>query len=99
MGALLKKLLDLVLQGSLKNVLLGAGLGVASSAISFAVINYYIGKLVNYLSNFGTAGQFGNAVIALFGIAGLDVAFSIIIGAYVVKFTIKSTRLFITKGK
>lgn len=99
MGALLKKVLDLVLTGSLKKILLGAGLGVASSAISFMVLNYYIGKLINHLSNFGVAGQFGHGVIALFGIAGLDVALSIIIGAYVVKFTIKKTRVFLTKGK
>lgn len=97
MFALLKKLFDIVLHGSLKKVFLGAGIGLVSSLISFTVINYYIGKLVNHLSNFGQFGQFGNALIALFGIAGLDVAFSIIIGAYVVKFTIKKANLSLKK--
>lgn len=95
MGALLKKLFDIVLTGSIKKMLVGAGLTLSSGALSFAVINFYINKLLGYLSGIG--GSFGSSLIALFGIAGLDTALSIIIGAYVVKFTIKKAQVFLSK--
>lgn len=99
MFRLFQKLFDVVLAGSLKKILLGAGIGVASGVIFFKILNYYIDKLVNSLSYFGTAGEFGIIAINLFGLAGLDIAMSIIIGAYVVKFTIKKTQIFLKANK
>lgn len=91
----IKKLFDLVLTGSLKKVLLGAGLSLSSGAISFVVINYYINKLLNYIS--GMSGEFSNYMISLFGLSGLDIALNVIISAYVVKFTLKSPQVFLSK--
>lgn len=99
MGALLKKILDIVLHGSFKRVMLGAGLGLANTAIVLTIINYYVGKLTSHLNSFGVAGEFANGALSLLGIAGVDVALSLVIGAYIVKFTIKKTQLFLTKGK
>lgn len=97
MGSLFKKLLDLVLAGGLKKMLLGAGLSLASFAIVFTVINYYIGKVMQALNHFGTIGQLGNIGLALLGIAGVDTSLSIVIGAYIVKFTIKKSQVFLSK--
>lgn len=97
MGALLKKILDIVLQSSLKRVLVGAGLGLGSTFIFLTVINYYVRLLIGHLSSFGTVGQFGQIGLSLLGIAGVDTALSLVIGAYIIKFTIKKTQVFLIK--
>lgn len=99
MGALLKKILDIVLHGALKRLLIGAGLGLASTAILLTVINYYVDKLIQHLNSFGAVGQFGQGALALLGIAGVDIAISIVIGAYIVRFTIKKTQVFLMKSE
>lgn len=95
MFRLFQKLIDVVLAGAIKKLLLGAGIGVVSGIIFFNILNYYIDKLIASLSAFDSVGEFGRIAINLFGIAGLDIAMSIIIGAYVVKFTIKKTQIFL----
>lgn len=99
MGALLKKILDIVLAGSFKRVLLGAGLSLGSSAILLKIFNYYIAKLTSHLSNYGAVGDFALGALSLMGIAKVDVALNLIIGAFIIKFTFKKTQLFLTKGK
>lgn len=63
----------------LKSLFAGAGIGLVSAGISLIVINYFISKIV-----FMT-GSIGYGVAGLFGLAGIDKALSIIIGAYVLK--------------
>jgi len=63
----------------IKSLLAGAGIGLAATGISLIVINYFISKIVQ------STGSIGYGVAGLFGIAGLDKALSIIIGAYVLK--------------
>lgn len=94
MGALLKKILDIVLNGSIKKTLIGAGLTVSSGAISFTIINYYINKLISSLNNISIVGDLA---LALFNLGGFDDFISIIIGAYIVKFTLKKSQVFLSK--
>jgi len=90
MGGFLKAFFTGLLGGSLKTILTGAGLGLASAAISMAVINYYIDQTVSAAGGLGTFAS-------LLGIAGFDVALSIIFSAIVLRITINSTRLTIRK--
>lgn len=99
MGKLLQKLLDVVLTGGLKKLLLGAGLSLVSITIVYTVLNYYLDKVLNQLQTLGAVGQIGQIGIALMGIAGVDTALSIVIGAYIVKFTIKKSQVFLSKGR
>lgn len=97
MGALLKKILDIVLKESVKKVLIGAGLGLGSTIIFLTLVNYYVRLLIEHLNSFGVVGQFGQIGLALLGIAGVDTALSLVIGAYIIKFTVKKTQVFLTK--
>ena len=76
---LLSKLLSGFSKHGLKALLLGAGIGLASAGVSLVVINYFISKITE------TTGSIGYGVAGIFGLAGLDKALSIIIGAYVLK--------------
>lgn len=92
MGNLLKALFTGLLSGSLKTILTGAGLGLASAAIAMAVINYYIDQTVSAAGGLGTFAS-------LLGIAGFDIALSIIFSAIVLKLTLNSASLAIRKLK
>lgn len=92
MGNLLKALFTGLLSGSLKTILTGAGLGLASAAISLSVINYYIDHTVAAAGGLGTFAS-------LLGIAGFDIALSIIFSAIVLKLTLNSAALTIRKLK
>lgn len=95
--ASLKKLFDYAITGSIKKMLLGAGLGVASTAISLSIINYYISKVIDSVQAVSSFAGLGTALVSLLGLAGVDVAISIIIGAYVVKYTVKQAQVFLVK--
>lgn len=71
----------------LKALLTGAGIGIASAGISLIVINYFISKITE------STGAIGYGVAGLFGLAGLDKALSIIIGAYVLKAMLQQGKL------
>lgn len=73
------KLLNGFSKNGLKAMMLGAGIGLASAGVSLIVINYFISKITEM------TGSIGYGVAGLFGLAGLDKAMSIIIGAYVLK--------------
>lgn len=73
-----------------KRVLLGMGLGLASGAISLAVINYYINKIV------ASAGAIGD-MAAILHLAGMDTALSIMIGAIVIRASLGATKLSLSK--
>lgn len=88
---LLAALFQKLFGGFAKRVLVGAGLGLASGAIALAVANYYISKIV---AQAGALGQ----MAAILHLAGMDKAISIIIGAVIVRATIQSTKLSLTKA-
>lgn len=67
----------------LYQVLAGAGLGLATNTAFNAFLNYYKNKAIYEL------GQLGE-VAGLLGLAGLDKAISIIIGAYLASVYIKT---------
>lgn len=79
MFGLLSKLFSGLSKTGLKNILLGAGIGLASAGVSLVVINYFISKITEM------TGSIGYGVAGLFGLAGLDKALSIVIGAFVLK--------------
>lgn len=74
-----------------KRVLLGMGLGLASGAIVFAVLNYYINKIVV------SAGALGD-MAAILHLSGMDTAVSIIIGAVIVRATIGATKVSLSRA-
>lgn len=67
----------------LGQVLAGAGLGLASIAVFDTFITYYQDKAMN------SFGQLG-VVTGILGLAGLDKAISVIIGAYLASVYIKT---------
>lgn len=93
MGNLLIKIGQILFGSMGKRVLAGMGLGLFTSAISLTIINYYIAKILSSIQ-LGGVLSFG---VGLLGLAGVDKALSIIIGAYVIKFTLQSTKLGIGK--
>lgn len=97
MGKLLSGIIGFAFAGGIKKLLLGAGLGLISIAIVYTVINYYIAKIISQLNELGALGKVGSIGLSLLGIAGVDTAISIVIGAYIVKFTIKKSQVFLGK--
>jgi hypothetical protein len=92
MGNLLKALFTGLLGGSLKTILAGAGIGLASAAIAMSIITYYIDQTVAAAGGLGTFAS-------LLGIAGFDIALSIIFSAIVLKITLNSASLALRKLK
>lgn len=90
MWGALTKVLQGLFGGMGKRVLVGMGLGFASGAISLAVINYYINKIVS------SAGALGD-MAAILHLGGMSTALSIIIGAVVVRASLGATKLSLTK--
>ena len=83
LAALLSKVLSGFSKTGLKALMVGAGIGLASAGVSLIVINYFISKITEM------TGSIGYGVAGLFGLAGLDKALSIVIGAYVLKAMLK----------
>ena len=76
-----------ILHSGIKRLLLGAGLGLTSGAVVLVVFNYYLTKFIN------TFDMIDSDYIGLLGLMGVDKAVSMIVGAYVIRLTILSTRL------
>ena len=93
MGNLLIKIGQILFGSMGKRVLVGMGLGVFTSAIGLTIVNYYIAKILSSIQ-LGGVLSFG---VGLLGLAGVDKALSIMIGAYVIKYTLQSTKLGIGK--
>lgn len=91
MFRILYALLERLLSGLARRVLVGAGLGIATGAITLTVINYYIGKIQAQASALGD-------MASILSLGGLDTAISIIIGACVVRATLVSTKISIIKA-
>lgn len=78
---------NVILHSGIKRLLLGAGLGLTSGAVVLVVFNYYLTKFIN------TFDMIDSDYIGLLGLMGVDKAVSMIVGAYVIRLTILSTRL------
>ncbi len=84
---LFSKLFNGLSKTGIKKLLLGAGIGLASAGVSLIVINYFISKIVE------VSGSIGYGVVGIFGLAGIDKALSIIIGAHVLKVMLSQGKL------
>lgn len=91
MWAALAKVIQGTFGGLGKRVLVGMGLGLASGAIVFTVINYYVNKIVS------SAGALGD-MAAILHLAGMDAAISIVIGAVIVRATIGATKVSLSRA-
>lgn len=78
---------NVILHSGVKRLLLGAGLGLTSGAVVLVVFNYYLTKFINAFD------MIDSDYIGLLGLMGVDKAVSMIVGAYVIRLTILSTRL------
>lgn len=76
-----------LLNGSLKKILLGAGLGLGSAAVSLTAIQTYINRVVSVSSGFSSD------MLALCALSGADIALSSILGAIVYKLTVGAAKL------
>lgn len=88
MGSLfggLVKLIKYAFSGSGKWVLASLGIGLFSSGVMLTVLNQFVQMAIDSFP------PMGKDAMALMGLLGLDKAISIIFGAYIVKFTMKST--------
>lgn len=84
-------LLKAVNKGWLKDMLTGAGLTLATSGATLIIF----GQMVNvFKSNVNTVPS---DILALAHIAGFDIFFSLIFGAYVTKFTMNAGALSLRK--
>ena len=91
MGKLIYSFLTLLLGSSFRRVLVGAGLGLASSVGIKALLDNYI---TSYISNLNSISS---NILSILGLAGIDTAISVIIGALITRATIKSLSLSLTK--
>lgn len=78
---------NVILHSGIKRLLMGAGLGLTSGAVVLVVFNYYLTKFINAFD------MIDSDYIGLLGLMGVDKAVSMIVGAYVIRLTILSTRL------
>lgn len=91
MGSGFAGLLKAVNKGWLRDVLTGAGLTLATSGASLVVFNKLLDQFKTSLN--GVSGD----VLSLAHIAGFDVFFSLVFGAYVTKFTLNAGNLKLRK--
>lgn len=80
-------------KGSLKNILTGAGVGLATSSISYMAFQ----QAVNAVKN--QAYGIGGDIIALMHIGGFDIFFSTILASIVTLLTINAGKLSLSKMK
>lgn len=92
MGKLLYLVGTLLLSGAFRSILVGAGLGLATSQIILSLTNKYINAGITGVSGIG------GSMIAFLGLSGADVALSIIIGAVVARATINSLKISLVKA-
>lgn len=92
MGKLLYLVGTFLLSGSIKQMLLGAGIGLVTAQFILSITNQYIDAALSNM--YGVGGD----VVRIMGISGLDVALSIVIGAVVARATINSLKLSFTKA-
>lgn len=92
LAGLLSKVIDSGTKGSLKNILTGAGLTLASNAVFLTIVNQYINNLR------GQVGGLSADLASLIHLTGGDLALSIILSAVVTRLTINPPKLSVMKG-
>ena len=80
-------------KGLLKDVLVGAGLTLGSSAVSLTALNVAVGHLKNNLNSIS------GTILNLMALSGIDVAMSLILGAIVTRHTLQAGKLGLQKLK
>lgn len=93
MPALLIALVTFISSDLIKRLLIGAGIGLAASAVSKVILNLIVSKLIASFSGFPAS------ILQLLGILGVDKFISIQIGAYAMAAAIIAMRLTFTAGK
>lgn len=91
MVQLLYALSTVLLGGAVRTMMLGAGIGLVSSAFILDLVNRYLSKAAMPISGDGSS------MFALMALSGLDKALSIVLGALVARVTINSLRLSLSK--
>lgn len=76
---------EYLLKQSVKTMLLGAGLGLASTAGILTALNVYISRLQQQ------ANSMASDAIALLALSGFHIAFSMVIGAVVFRLTLNAS--------
>lgn len=87
----LSSLLKSVNKGFLKDFLTGAGLTLATSGATLFVFN----QMLNVFKN--NVNSVPSQILSLAHIAGFDIFFSLILGAYVAKMTLSAGKLSLKK--
>ncbi len=78
-------------RGWLKDVLVGAGLTLGTSAVSMSALNIAVNRLKTDLNSVS------NVILSLMHLMGLDVAMSLVLGAIVARHTIQASKLTLMK--
>lgn len=78
-------------KGWLKDVLTGAGLTLGTAAVSLTAFNTAVNHLKSNLNNVSSN------ILNLMALMGIDVAMSLILGAIVTRYTMKSSQLILKK--
>lgn len=78
-------------RGWLKDVLVGAGLTLGTSAVSMSALNIAVNRLKTDLNSVS------NVLLSLMHLMGLDVAMSLVLGAIVARHTIQASKLTLMK--
>ena len=78
-------------KGFLKDMLTGAGLTLATSGASLIAFN----QLLNQFK--ANLGGLPSTVLSLAHIGGFDIFFSLLLGAYVTKFTLNAGKMTLSK--
>ena len=88
----LSTLLSSLQKGFLKNVLTGAGVTLTTAGITLTALNTAIDQFKNSL------GDMATTLVQFAGLAGVDVAFSLILGAITARYVQNSSKLFLSKA-
>lgn len=92
LSSLLVKVGDVLLSKSGKGFLTSLGVGIVTTTLTLTLLNKYISYAVN---SYGALGD----VMGLLGLAGFNVALSIIFSALVIRMTLSSKSLSFRKSQ
>jgi hypothetical protein len=90
MWAILLRIITWAMSSAAVTALTGAGLGLVTSTVILELANKYINSAVSSMSAIGD-------IAGLLGVAGCDVALSIVIGAIVCRVTVSSLTMHLSK--
>lgn len=91
-SGILTKVIESGTRGGLKNVLLGAGLTLASNGAFMLIVNQYIDTLR------GQVGGLSADLAGLIHLTGGDIAISIVLSAIVTRLSLNPPKLSMIKG-